>query len=73
METLADMLVCDSVQVDDEERTNQRPDFIQLSNQSPDREDVVLYPDQWEDRVSLAERCDCFLRGLLVLRLQVEL
>ncbi|XP_070776044.1 mitogen-activated protein kinase-binding protein 1 [Enoplosus armatus] len=39
---------------DDEERTNQRPDFIRLSNQSPDREDLVLYPDQWEDRVSLA-------------------
>ncbi|XP_008275310.1 mitogen-activated protein kinase-binding protein 1 [Stegastes partitus] len=40
--------------VDDETRTNQRPDFILLSNQSPDREDPVLYPDQWEDRVSLA-------------------
>ncbi|GLD69056.1 mitogen-activated protein kinase-binding protein 1-like isoform X1 [Lates japonicus] len=39
---------------DDEARTNQRPDFILLSNQSPDREDPVLYPDQWEDRVSLA-------------------
>ncbi|KAK1875505.1 Mitogen-activated protein kinase-binding protein 1 [Dissostichus eleginoides] len=37
-----------------EARTNQRPDFIQLSNQSPDMEAVVLYPDQWEDRVSLA-------------------
>ncbi|XP_010793687.1 mitogen-activated protein kinase-binding protein 1-like [Notothenia coriiceps] len=37
-------------------RTNQRPDFIQLSNQSPDMEAVVLYPDQWEDRVSLAGR-----------------
>ncbi|XP_023286150.1 mitogen-activated protein kinase-binding protein 1 [Seriola lalandi dorsalis] len=39
---------------DDEARTNQRPDFILLSNQSPDREDPVLYPDQWEDRLSLA-------------------
>ncbi|KAG7238068.1 hypothetical protein INR49_031422 [Caranx melampygus] len=39
---------------DDEARTNQRPDFILLSNQSPDREDPVLYPDQWEDSVSLA-------------------
>ncbi|KAK2826845.1 hypothetical protein Q5P01_021059 [Channa striata] len=40
--------------VDDEARTNQRPDFILLSNQSPDREAPVLYPDHWEDRVSLA-------------------
>ncbi|XP_028251894.1 mitogen-activated protein kinase-binding protein 1-like isoform X1 [Parambassis ranga] len=40
---------------DDEARTNQRPDFILLSNQSSGREDQVLYPDQWEDRVSLAE------------------
>nr|XP_020510436.2 LOW QUALITY PROTEIN: mitogen-activated protein kinase-binding protein 1-like [Labrus bergylta] len=39
---------------DNEAGTNQRPDFIQLSNQSPDREDPVLYPDHWEDRVSLA-------------------
>ncbi|XP_059209066.1 mitogen-activated protein kinase-binding protein 1 isoform X2 [Centropristis striata] len=39
---------------DTDARTNQRPDFIQLSNQSPDREDPVLFPDQWEDRVSLA-------------------
>ncbi|XP_023148183.2 mitogen-activated protein kinase-binding protein 1 isoform X2 [Amphiprion ocellaris] len=39
---------------DDKTRTNQRPDFILLSSQSPDREDPVLYPDQWEDRVSLA-------------------
>ncbi|CAJ1074945.1 LOW QUALITY PROTEIN: mitogen-activated protein kinase-binding protein 1-like [Xyrichtys novacula] len=39
---------------DDEAETNQRPEFIHLSNQSPDREDPVLYPDQWEDRVSLA-------------------
>ncbi|XP_047197692.1 mitogen-activated protein kinase-binding protein 1 isoform X2 [Hippoglossus stenolepis] len=39
---------------DDELRTNQRPDFILLSNHSPDRENPVLYPDQWEDRVSLA-------------------
>ncbi|XP_029317026.1 LOW QUALITY PROTEIN: mitogen-activated protein kinase-binding protein 1 [Cottoperca gobio] len=33
---------------DDDARTNQRPDFIQLSNQSPDGEALVLYPDQWE-------------------------
>ncbi|XP_074547838.1 mitogen-activated protein kinase-binding protein 1 isoform X2 [Halichoeres trimaculatus] len=39
---------------DNEPVTNQRPEFIQLSNQSPDTEDPVLYPDQWEDRVSLA-------------------
>lgn len=43
-----------------EGRTNHRPDFIQLSNQSPDLEDHVLYPEQWEDRVSLAERYDRF-------------
>ncbi|XP_029349372.1 mitogen-activated protein kinase-binding protein 1 isoform X2 [Echeneis naucrates] len=41
--------------VEDEDRkTNQRPDFIRLSNQSPDREEPVLFPDQWEDRLSLA-------------------
>lgn len=40
--------------VDEEVRTNHRPDFILLSNQSADREDPVLYPDQWEERVSLA-------------------
>lgn len=46
-----------SVQAEDEEaRTNQRPDFIRLSNQSLDRENLVLYPDQWEDSVSLAGR-----------------
>ncbi|XP_062252893.1 mitogen-activated protein kinase-binding protein 1 [Platichthys flesus] len=39
---------------DDELRTNQRPDFILLSNHKKDRENPVLYPDQWEDRVSLA-------------------
>ncbi|KAF1375278.1 hypothetical protein PFLUV_G00237920 [Perca fluviatilis] len=39
---------------DDEARTNQRPEFIHLSNRSPDREPLVLYPDQWEDRLSLA-------------------
>ncbi|XP_034050708.1 mitogen-activated protein kinase-binding protein 1 isoform X2 [Thalassophryne amazonica] len=38
---------------DDEGRTSQRPDFILLSKQSPDTEDPVLYPDQWEERVSL--------------------
>ncbi|CAN9501919.1 unnamed protein product [Ophioblennius macclurei] len=43
-----------SLQVEDEARTNQRPDFILLANQSPDREVAVLYPDHWEDRVSLA-------------------
>ncbi|XP_068607662.1 mitogen-activated protein kinase-binding protein 1 [Brachionichthys hirsutus] len=37
-----------------EVRANHRPDFIWLSNQTPDREEVVLYPDQWEDSVSLA-------------------
>lgn len=42
-----------SLQVPDT-RTNHRPDFIQLANQSPEREVPVLYPDQWEDRVSLA-------------------
>ncbi|KAG7233388.1 hypothetical protein INR49_007076 [Caranx melampygus] len=53
--TLVELTSCVSVQVeDDEARTNQRPDFILLSNQSPDREDPVLYPDQWEDSVSLA-------------------
>lgn len=40
----------------DEVRANQRPDFIWLANQSVDTDDVVLYPDQWEDRVSVAER-----------------
>lgn len=54
--TLVELTSCVSVQVEDEARTNQRPDFILLSNQSPDREDPVLYPDQWEDRVSLAGR-----------------
>lgn len=39
---------------EDGTRTNQRPDFILLANQSPDRESPVLYPDQWDDRVSLA-------------------
>ncbi|XP_034722238.1 arginine-glutamic acid dipeptide repeats protein isoform X2 [Etheostoma cragini] len=39
---------------DDEARANKRPEFIHLSNRSPDREPVVLYPDQWEDRLSLA-------------------
>ncbi|XP_034381149.1 mitogen-activated protein kinase-binding protein 1 isoform X2 [Cyclopterus lumpus] len=44
-----------SLQAEDNEvRTNQRPGFIPLSNHSPDREAVVLYPDQVEDRVSLA-------------------
>lgn len=48
---------CVCVQVEDEEaRTNQRPDFILLANHSPDREEPVLYPDQWADRVSLAGR-----------------
>ncbi|TDG98507.1 hypothetical protein EPR50_G00200930 [Perca flavescens] len=39
---------------DDEARTNQRPEFIHLSNRNSDREPLVLYPDQWEDRLSLA-------------------
>lgn len=40
----------------DEARTSHRPDFIQLSNQSPDMEDLVLFPNQWEDKVNPAER-----------------
>ncbi|XP_024129680.1 mitogen-activated protein kinase-binding protein 1 isoform X2 [Oryzias melastigma] len=39
--------------VDDESKSSQRPDFILLSNQSLNREEPVLFPDQWEDRVSL--------------------
>lgn len=50
-------LTVPSLQVADEEaRTNHRPDYIQLSNQSPDVEEMVLYPNQWEDGASLAER-----------------
>lgn len=45
-----------SVQVEKEAMTNQRPHFILLSNHSPETDDPVLYPDQWEDRVSLAGR-----------------
>ncbi|XP_055087127.1 mitogen-activated protein kinase-binding protein 1 isoform X2 [Periophthalmus magnuspinnatus] len=41
-----------SLQVDP--RTNHRPDFILLANQSSERDLPVLYPDQWDDRVSLA-------------------
>ncbi|XP_028294155.1 mitogen-activated protein kinase-binding protein 1 isoform X2 [Gouania willdenowi] len=37
-----------------EARTNQRPGFTQLTNQSTEGEEPVLYPDQWDDRVSLA-------------------
>lgn len=40
----------------DEARTSHRPDFIQLSNRSPDMEDLVLFPNQWEEKVNLAER-----------------
>lgn len=40
----------------DEARSSHRPDFIKLSNQSPDMEDLVLFPNQWEDKVNLAER-----------------
>ncbi|XP_072221394.1 mitogen-activated protein kinase-binding protein 1 isoform X2 [Leuresthes tenuis] len=43
-----------SAWADDETVINQRPDFIQLSNQSQSREDPVLFPDKWEDRMSLA-------------------
>nr|XP_057946593.1 mitogen-activated protein kinase-binding protein 1-like [Doryrhamphus excisus] len=35
-------------------QTNQRPDFMSPSNQSPEKEEQVLFPDQWEDRVSLS-------------------
>ncbi|KAF3845393.1 hypothetical protein F7725_008556 [Dissostichus mawsoni] len=38
-----------------------RPDFIQLSNQSPDMEAVVLYPDQWEDRDKPSPDSGCSL------------
>lgn len=37
-------------------KTNHRPNYIRLSNQNPDEEKAVLYPDQWEDTVSLLER-----------------
>ncbi|XP_041827607.1 LOW QUALITY PROTEIN: mitogen-activated protein kinase-binding protein 1 [Melanotaenia boesemani] len=43
-----------SAWVEDEAKTNQRPDFILLSNHSQDRENPVLFPDQWVDGVSLA-------------------
>ncbi|XP_047201020.1 mitogen-activated protein kinase-binding protein 1 isoform X3 [Girardinichthys multiradiatus] len=42
-----------SVREDDEVKTNQRPDFILLSLQSLNREDPVLFPDKWEDTISL--------------------
>ncbi|XP_023807104.1 mitogen-activated protein kinase-binding protein 1 isoform X1 [Oryzias latipes] len=42
-----------SAWVEEESKTSQRPDFILLSNQSLNREEPVLFPDQWEDRVSL--------------------
>ncbi|XP_017555318.1 mitogen-activated protein kinase-binding protein 1 isoform X2 [Pygocentrus nattereri] len=35
-------------------RGHSRPDYIQLLPQSPDSEPVVLYPEGYEDRVSLA-------------------
>lgn len=47
-------------------RTSQRPDFILLSSQSSDREGPVLYPDQWEDRVSLAGRYHMFYLQLSI-------
>ncbi|CAG5866970.1 unnamed protein product [Menidia menidia] len=40
--------------VDEETRASQRPDFILLSNQSQSGEDPVLFPEKWDDRVSLA-------------------
>ncbi|KAM4542493.1 mitogen-activated protein kinase-binding protein 1 isoform 2-T2 [Odontesthes bonariensis] len=43
-----------SAWVDDETKFNHRPDFILLSNQSQGREDPVLFPDQWEEGLSLA-------------------
>ncbi|XP_015230422.1 PREDICTED: mitogen-activated protein kinase-binding protein 1 isoform X2 [Cyprinodon variegatus] len=42
-----------SVRGDEEVKTNQRPDFIMLSLQSLNMEDPVLFPDKWEDRMSL--------------------
>ncbi|KAM4723696.1 mitogen-activated protein kinase-binding protein 1 isoform 2-T2 [Anableps anableps] len=46
-------LLVPSVREEDEEKTNQRPDFILLSFQSLNTEDPVLFPDKWEDRTSL--------------------
>ncbi|KAM6912799.1 mitogen-activated protein kinase-binding protein 1 [Xenentodon cancila] len=43
-----------SAWMEDESKTSQRPDFILLSSQSQGRPDPVLFPDTWEDRVSLA-------------------
>ncbi|XP_056152267.1 mitogen-activated protein kinase-binding protein 1 [Lampris incognitus] len=39
---------------DSEVSTNQRPDFILLSPQTLDGVGAVLYPERWEDQVSLA-------------------
>ncbi|XP_043998653.1 mitogen-activated protein kinase-binding protein 1 isoform X1 [Gambusia affinis] len=46
-------LLVPSVREDDEVKINQRPDYFLLSLQSLDREDPVLFPDKWEDRISL--------------------
>lgn len=46
---------------DGETRTNHRPSYIRLSNQSPDQDKEVLYPDQWGDGASLPERLVHFL------------
>ncbi|XP_008396947.1 mitogen-activated protein kinase-binding protein 1 isoform X1 [Poecilia reticulata] len=46
-------LLVPSVREDDEVKISQRPDFFLLSLQSLDREDPVLFPDKWEDRISL--------------------
>ncbi|XP_061598918.1 mitogen-activated protein kinase-binding protein 1 isoform X3 [Cololabis saira] len=43
-----------SAWMEDDSKTSQRPDFILLSGQSPGRPEPVLFPDNWEDRVSLA-------------------
>ncbi|XP_017293165.1 mitogen-activated protein kinase-binding protein 1 isoform X2 [Kryptolebias marmoratus] len=43
-----------SAWADEEAKSSQRPDFIQLSTQTLNRDDPVLFPDKWEDRLSLA-------------------
>lgn len=44
------------VQVSPVPRGHARPQYIPLSPQVPDTEAVVLYPEGYEDRVSLAGR-----------------
>ncbi|XP_037550947.1 mitogen-activated protein kinase-binding protein 1 [Nematolebias whitei] len=43
-----------SAWADEETKSSRRPDFIQLSTQTLNAEDPVLFPDGWEDRTSLA-------------------